>query len=170
MRTDRVAKMRRLYDGGATLAEVGRAFGVSKQRVHGLFDKHGIPRRERQPPNTPSPYTPEQVAAMRKRYESGASMTEVGSEFGVGRSTVRRLFVKHGIPRRTGGGPPLPAERFRAMRDYYQDGHSLEETAARFGVSAMSVLRLFRRRGVPLRKSGVRLRRGHDRKQDRRDG
>lgn len=162
--------MRRLYDGGATLAEVGRAFGVSKQRVHQMFDDHGIPRRKPRPPNTPSPYT-EQLAAMAARYESGATMQEVGREFGATAGTVRRLFVKHGIPRRTGGGgPAMPAERLRAMRDYYQDGHSLEETAARFGVSAMSVLRLFRRRGVPLRKSGVRLRRGHDRKQDRRDG
>lgn len=150
--------MRRLYDGGATLAEVGQAFGVSKQRVHSLFRKHGIPRRL-VPYKRPSPCTPELVAAMRESYDAGANLRTVARQFGFAENTVRRAFEHHGIPRRACANP-LSEERVLAMREYYEDYHSLDETAARFGVSRMAVHEVFVRRGIPRRKQGVRLRRG----------
>lgn len=47
---DRVNEMHKLYSEGATLKDVGKRFGISKQRVSQLFIAHGLNRRPR---NTP---------------------------------------------------------------------------------------------------------------------
>ena len=41
----RAAAAHAMYDGGATLEEVGRAFGVSRERVRQIFRDHGMPVR-----------------------------------------------------------------------------------------------------------------------------
>jgi hypothetical protein len=41
----RVLEMRELYEGGATLGEVGARFGVSRERVRQLFRANGLPTR-----------------------------------------------------------------------------------------------------------------------------
>ena len=47
----RVPQMITLYESGVSLAEVGRQYGISGQRVGQLFKRHGHPRR------TPTRYT-----------------------------------------------------------------------------------------------------------------
>jgi hypothetical protein len=42
---DRPEQMARQYHEGLTLAEVGKAHGISRQRVHQLLKKAGVPRR-----------------------------------------------------------------------------------------------------------------------------
>lgn len=42
---ERVRRMRKLYDTGATLEEVARQFGVSRERVRQIFTKHGLHTR-----------------------------------------------------------------------------------------------------------------------------
>lgn len=44
---ERLLAMYRLYNEGKSLANVGVAFGLSRQAVHGLFVYHGLPARQK---------------------------------------------------------------------------------------------------------------------------
>ena len=47
--------------------------------------------------------------------------------------------------------PRTPLNKVYAMYDYYRQGHSARDTAAKFGHSANTVCAAFRRAGLPVR-------------------
>ena len=98
-----VQAMATRYAAGATLAEVGREFGLTasavsaKLRAAGVRlrlsgPRPGIPR----PPCQPAPDAAT-VQKMAARYEAGATLAEVGSEFGYHGSTVGEHLRKAGV-------------------------------------------------------------------------
>jgi hypothetical protein len=86
---ERIAAMAALYREGKTLADVGAAFGISRQRVQQLFDDHDIPRYA---PGRTRILTPEQEAGLLQCYRDGATMQEAGDAYGVSNSVVQRIL------------------------------------------------------------------------------
>jgi hypothetical protein len=61
------------------------------------------------------PEREEEIRAMYALYESGLTMEEVGAVYGIGRERVRQLFVRLGLPRRSGGRRPAGRDASRAV-------------------------------------------------------
>lgn len=104
--------------------------------------------------------TPERVRAMHARYSEGASLGDVGAEFGISAVRVSQLFKAAGLPTRKGPGPGFRArndaarlERARAMHEAYETGLTYAQVAERFGVTKVRVSQLFAWAGLPSRRA-----------------
>ena len=101
--TARVREMYALYEVGATLEEIGADYGITRERVRQLFNKAGLPTRSPQETlelhRTPAP----PVADMHALYEQGATLEEVGKQFGLSASHIGELFKRAGLKTRGPG-------------------------------------------------------------------
>jgi transposase len=89
---------------------------------------------------------------MRALYERGATLREVGEEFGISGERVGQLFRGAGLrTRSTGETRALEREpRAREMYELYGQGMTLGEVGEKFGISASGVRHLFEIEGLPL--------------------
>jgi hypothetical protein len=98
-------ELRRLiHEKHATLAEVGRMFGVLPGSIAYHLDKHGIPRPDfrntiykGKPPEVP----PE--SQLRELYEAGQILDDIAARFSVSRAVLVKWFKTYGIPVRADG-------------------------------------------------------------------
>jgi DNA-directed RNA polymerase specialized sigma24 family protein len=90
----------------------------------------------------------DQIAALVEAYQSGKTMKELASEFGIHRTTVSSHLNEHGVPVRRGG---LDQERAAEAVRLYDEGWSSGRLGERFGVSADTVLTVLRRAGASIR-------------------
>lgn len=158
--------VRQMYDAyaeGATLEEVSKRFEVTETRARALFQAADLKIR-----------THAQAAAFKKKvhypvkqmyliYEGGATLEDVGRQFGLSATTVRRLFDSAGLGVRTLqetvalrkklGSDPVKiqswlsqAERGRAQEMYslYRGGMSVKRIGKKFGISGYRVGKLMR--------------------------
>lgn len=150
----RLAEMRRLYEAeGRTLAEVGKAFGVTRQRVQQLFIKAGVRRRYRRYVNENVPAAV--LAEMRRLYEDELfSIEKVARRFGISPGASRQRLIKAGVrtfkqkyPKRQ-----IEAETLQAL--YVRKRLSLASIEATIGVGRNIVYRELARHGIPTRPRG----------------
>lgn len=91
-----VQEMYALYEQGASLQEVGEAFGVSKPFVSKRFKAAGLQTR---PSGSPAAEYP--VQEMYALYEQGVSLHAVGERFGTSTELTRLIFARAGLKSRT---------------------------------------------------------------------
>jgi Mor family transcriptional regulator len=159
---ERDAQMAHQYQQGATMAEIGVAFGCSRQRVQQILVTLGVARR---PAGRPIG-TPRRVVTTAERqqlaaqYRAGASLRRLGREYQLGENQVRRLLeaqqLRHdpaaaGAKRRC----LTPAQEQEAVRRY-QAGGTYPQLAEQFRCTTMTIWRTLRRCGVPPRRPGAR--------------
>ena len=88
------------YETGATLAELSRRFGISKQTVTSILKRHDItPRWSRR-------ITDEEVDQAVRLYEQGLSLARIGQRFNTTDDTIRRHLLKRGVKMRDTHGRP----------------------------------------------------------------
>jgi DNA-directed RNA polymerase sigma subunit (sigma70/sigma32) len=150
--TARVQEMYALYQDGATLNKVGERYGVTRERVRQLFNKAGLATRSRREASernrTPGP----PVVEMYALHEQGATLKEVGKQFGLSGSHVGYLFKKADLQRQPRRGRPV-----QEMHTLYKQGTTLKEVGEQFGLSASQVSRLFKKAGLQRRAPGARV-------------
>ncbi|MGI8311768.1 hypothetical protein [Saccharopolyspora hattusasensis] len=81
-------------------------------------------------------------------YQSGATVYELGDQFGIKRRTVSTILHRHGVPMRRRG---LAEEQIDDAVRLYNEGWSLARIAARMDVAAGTVRQRLHERGVPIR-------------------
>ena len=92
----RARQMAREYEAGASLRELGRRHGVSRQAVRNALDRVGHPRRPDAGPGTLALDVD----------EAGATAKEIAARHGCGPKTVIRRLREAGAAIRKGGGVP----------------------------------------------------------------
>ena len=98
-------------------------------------------RRKWQPPRRLSS---EEVARLVARYEVGAKVRELASEFGVHKHTVSAHLARQGIPTRIGGRVIDEATALEIIR-LYAGGQTMDQIAAELGVAQSTVSRSLKR-------------------------
>jgi transposase len=103
-----LAEMYAMYQSGASLREVGETYGLSAFNVSELFSRVGLPKRSDSKPELSADETQARklhasprVHEMYELYEHGATLEEIGDDFGITRERVRQLFKAAGLQTRT---------------------------------------------------------------------
>lgn len=99
--------------------------------------------------------TDEAIALAAERYQTGDTIRQLATEFGCGRSTLSRRFAAIGVTTR---GRPASEEKVDEMVRLYESGQSLAKIGEQVGLTAKSVLKYLRQRGVATRDSHGRQR------------
>ncbi|HEX6074206.1 MAG TPA: helix-turn-helix domain-containing protein [Micromonosporaceae bacterium] len=81
-------------------------------------------------------------------YQAGATVYELGAQFGIARQTVGKILKRQGVKMRRQG--LAPEEVDEAVR-LYEAGWSLARIGERMGVNPTTVLNRLRERGVRMR-------------------
>ncbi len=88
--------MHAVYQDGATLEEVGKRYGITRERVRQLFKKAGLKTRRRQETLELKRRRDPTVAEMYALYEQGATLKEVGPQLGARRNASASCLKKPG--------------------------------------------------------------------------
>ncbi len=105
------------YQSGAGLVEVGREFGLSASTVSlrlrsaGVQIRRGGPSKGQRRGARRPPPDEQAVREMAERYQSGATLVEVGEEFGYAGPTVAQHLRTIGVQIRSPGGRHLPSSQ-----------------------------------------------------------
>ena len=84
------------YRAGESVYRLADRFGIARQTVSAVLERHGVARRYRI-------LTPEDVEAAVRLYESGLSLVDVGDRLVVNASTVLNALRKTGVQMRPVG-------------------------------------------------------------------
>jgi len=90
------------------------------------------------------------------RHQAGATLKQVGEEFGVYAGTVSKLFKDAGLNVRVHRSATTRIYPTQQMYALYEDGATLEEIARQHGISTTTVSHLFKRAGFKIRPRGSR--------------
>lgn len=152
----RSKEMIEAYQAGATMAELGTKFGITRQRVSQIFKKHGIhvepSRRGRKPvdPETTKKYVAEAVKL--------GSKVQAAQVFGVSPDTIGRALRRAGISLKVG---KFTDEKVKAdIIKRYEAGERLREIAERYDTRAQHVNSLLRKWGVEAKRAALWKRQG----------
>lgn len=107
-------------------------------------------------PAPPSPRTAYQLASVEidslvERYRVGATVRQLGTEFGIHHATVGRHLEARGVDTRE---LLLSTEAIRQASELYQAGATLEDLATQYQVGTTTIRRHLLLRGVTLRPRG----------------
>jgi DNA invertase Pin-like site-specific DNA recombinase len=105
-------------------------------------------RRSPERPNRLKRLSEEQVQQLAEGYEAGATVYELGDQFGISRQTVGKILKQHGVTMRRQGLTPDQIDE--AVR-LYEAGWSLARIGERMDVNDTTVLTRLRERGVQTR-------------------
>lgn len=137
--------------------EIGGAYSNTKNQVSALETlRKELPDLDAPPQPTPKraklgrtrPLPDDQVQQLIAGYKSGATVYELGDQFGIERRTVSAILHRHGVPMRRRG---LPEEQINDAIRLYAQGWSLARIAARMDVAAGTVRQRLHERGVTMR-------------------
>lgn len=106
------------------------------------------PRPDRRVPGTARQLDAEQVEWLIANYRAGATVYQLGEQFGIDRRTVGTILKRHGVQTRR--QRLSPAQTDEAV-ELYESGWSLARIAERVGVTPTTVHRRLRDRGVRMR-------------------
>lgn len=108
-----------------------------------------VPKRpRRRSPGTARQLNADQTQTLIDAYRAGATVYELGPQFGIDRRTVGKILIRNGVPTKH---PGLSVDEVDQAARLYEDGWSLARIAARLGVTATTVHRRLRERGVAMR-------------------
>jgi hypothetical protein len=99
-------------------------------------------------PKTAKQLKADQVRDLIARYQSGATVYELGDRFGIERRTVSTILHRHGVPIRCRS---LSSEQVDAAIDLYNSGWSLARVGERLAVDPTTALNRLREYGVRAR-------------------
>lgn len=99
-------------------------------------------------PGTAKQLRPDQVQELIVGYQAGATVYELGTQFGIERRTVSHILRRHQVPMRRRG---LSAEQVDEAVRLYESGWSLARISQQVGVDPTTVLTKLRARGVRMR-------------------
>ncbi|MBK0866481.1 helix-turn-helix domain containing protein [Saccharopolyspora sp. HNM0986] len=137
--------------------EVGGAYSNTKDQVSALetlrmklpdlaTPSQPIPKRAK--PGRTRRLPDDQVQRLIEGYKSGATVYELGDQFGIERRTVSTILHRHGVPMRRRG---LSEKQIDGAMRLYNQGWSLARIAARMDVAAGTVRQRLHERDVPIR-------------------
>lgn len=106
---------------------------------------------ERRNPRRAKRLNEAQVQQLAAGYEAGATVYELGKQFGISRQTVGKLLKQHGVTMRRQG---LSPERVHEASLLYESDRSLVRMSERRGVDAETVRQRLKERGV---RCGIRM-------------
>lgn len=137
--------------------EVAEAYYNTKDQVTALealrqklpdLNVPAPPKPKRAKPSRARQLDGDQVQQLIEGYKSGATVYELGDQFGIERRTVSAILHRHGVPMRRRG--LSEAQIDEAVRLYNQ-GWSLASIAARMDVAAGTVRQRLHECGVTMR-------------------
>jgi Mor family transcriptional regulator len=133
------------YIAGENMEEIGKSYGISRQRVHSILIAAGVERRSRGGPR-PSKLDYERVV---REYNRVLSVYEVSKVVGCSQSAVYQILQRSGTPLiRRSKFNDLPME---AIKQRYLSGERLDAIAASVNVKPNYLNNLLRKYGVPRR-------------------
>lgn len=105
-------------------------------------------RPKRRPPGTARQLDTEQTQKLIAAYGAGNTVYQLGAQFGIDRRTVGKILIRNGVQTKH---PGLTDEDIDQAARLYADGWSLARIGQRLGVTATTVHRRLRERGVAMR-------------------
>jgi DNA-binding CsgD family transcriptional regulator len=90
------------------------------------------------------------IDALVDRYRAGDTIIQLADRFGINRTTVIAHLDRRGVQRRA-IAKQWDHETLTSAARTYQNGYSLADIAAQFGLDPSTVANRFRRAGVPIR-------------------
>lgn len=133
------------YAQGETMEEIGKLYGISRQRVHSILIAAGVERRSR----GGSRATKVDHSRVVAEYSRVLSVYEVSKAVGCSPSTVYGILQRSGTPLvRRSKFNELPME---SIRQRYLSGERLDAIASSVGVQSNYLNNLLRKYGVPRR-------------------
>lgn len=105
-------------------------------------------RPRRRSPGTARQLDAGQTQALIDAYQAGATVYQLGPQFGIDRRTVGKILTRNGVQTKH---PGLTGENIDKAAQLYEDGWSLARIGEQLGVTATTVHRRLRERGVAMR-------------------
>jgi hypothetical protein len=108
---------------------------------------------------TPRARSTRRINAVCEAYQSGLSLKEVGTKYGMHPTQVRQVLVANGIERRAKGSGPSPARataiatRNAAILEAYANGETANTIAERYGIGDATVYNIVKQAGYTRRMS-----------------
>lgn len=152
----RAEKMAKLYREGATLADIGKQFGLTRERVRQILRKHGVEslgRRDTE--NSPRPLTREQKA-IAKDYENGLPPHEMFEKYpGLTATRMWGILRKAGVKGKPKGYYVRRPDYERVAKgvvEDYQKGMECADIANKYDLCGKTeIYKFLQRAGVPVR-------------------
>jgi DNA invertase Pin-like site-specific DNA recombinase len=108
-----------------------------------------VPKRpKRHRPGTARQLDVEQTQELIAAYRAGSTVYQLGDQFGIDRRTVGKILTRNGVQTKH---PGLSADDIDQAIQLYADRWSLARIGERLGVTATTVHRRLRERGVTMR-------------------
>ena len=147
-----------LYRAGQTLREIGVRLGISPNTVHAILVRQREPRRgPRRYRRPPTEAELSRDAAVIAAYRAGHSLDAVSRKFGISKTLVWKILVRHGEPRRTTvqgraarrirRGEVTISQRDTAIIAAHRNGKSMRQIGIAFGISGARVSQILHRHG-----------------------
>lgn len=135
-----------LYSDGMSLRRIAKKYGVGIQAVGRSLERAEVQRR---PAGHDWRFSDSEVREIATRYEAGASMAELCSEYGCHVGTLRRALLRAGSkPRRRGAvDREIVASQLDDVMRRWKAGESQNAIAQSLGVSQVRVSRALRAYG-----------------------
>ena len=137
--------------------EVGGAYSNTNDQVSALEtlraklpnpDEAARPTLKQERPGRTQRLPDTQVQQLLAGYKSGATVYQLGEQFGIERRTVSTILHRHGVPMRRRG---LSEEQSDEAVLLYEQGWSLAKIATRMDVAAGTVRQRLHEQGVSIR-------------------
>ncbi len=147
----------RRYELGESTVELAKAFGKGddSKAIYNVLIRRGIQTRSIR--IAKGGITPEQEKEACQMYKEGKSTSEIGAIYGVSKNTIGYILETHGIERRSSkiamGG--LEDDKEIEACEAYQDGLTMAEVGAQFGIADVTVCNILKRRGYETRERGT---------------
>lgn len=106
------------------------------------------PARHYRVPGSARQLERQQVRELIAGYQAGATVYQLGDEFGIDRRTASAILHRHDVPMRRRG---LSSEQIHEALGLYEEGWSLARIGERMSVDPTTVLARLRERGVRMR-------------------
>lgn len=139
--SQRTHDMYAYYCEGHSLLEVAERWGVSKQRVHQIFERYGLKMRQ---PYQPIRLKCSNLDEIYSRYQAGERIDDLAQEYGLSSVHIYHLLRKNAYPLQALKGSE---ERVAEMYRDYQDGLTHRQIAEKHNISQGYVSALFRKFG-----------------------
>lgn len=108
----------------------------------------GPERSRRRTPGTARQLDADQTQKLIAAYQAGATVYQLGDQFGINRRTVGKILTRNGVHTKH---PGLSPDDIDQAVQLYEDGWSLARIGERVGVTANTVRTKLRERGVTMR-------------------
>ena len=141
------------YEGGKSLLALATELGTGQSTLRKWFIRNGVnvirgrnARKRQQDGRIP------RIMEMRKE---GATLEQIGEEFGITRERVRQLVVKAGLTKEFAERPPTPFEV--QVFEEYKAGASIDFVASKLGICSATARSWLVKYGYEIRPSRKRL-------------